>query len=100
MARVAVTGGRGKLGQAVVSELLAHAWDVYNFDQAPPAQRRSTSPTRRLHRLRADFSKHSQASIGTATSVSGTPRAKFVRRQTGSRWPAFDGHENAVSDDV
>src|SRR5579859_4778207 len=34
--RVAVTGGSGKLGRAVVAELLEHGWEVHNFDQAPP----------------------------------------------------------------
>ena len=34
--RVAVTGGSGKLGRAVVAELLAHGWEVHNLDQAPP----------------------------------------------------------------
>jgi nucleoside-diphosphate-sugar epimerase len=34
--RVAVTGGSGKLGRAVVAELLDHGWEVHNLDQAPP----------------------------------------------------------------
>jgi nucleoside-diphosphate-sugar epimerase len=36
--RVAVTGGSGKLGRAVIAELLAHGWDVVNLDLAVPAQ--------------------------------------------------------------
>ena len=36
MARVAVTGGSGKLGRAVVADLVAHGYDVLNLDQAPP----------------------------------------------------------------
>jgi nucleoside-diphosphate-sugar epimerase len=37
MPRVAVTGGSGKLGRAVVSDLLDHGWDVVNLDrQLPP----------------------------------------------------------------
>jgi nucleoside-diphosphate-sugar epimerase len=36
--RVAVTGGSGKLGRAVVAELLAHGWQVHNLDQAPPPE--------------------------------------------------------------
>ncbi|HJQ00419.1 MAG TPA: NAD(P)-dependent oxidoreductase [Jatrophihabitans sp.] len=36
--RVAVTGGSGKLGRAVVADLLAHGWDVVNLDRAAPAQ--------------------------------------------------------------
>jgi nucleoside-diphosphate-sugar epimerase len=37
--RVAVTGGSGKLGRAVVAELLEHGWEVHNLDQAPPPSR-------------------------------------------------------------
>jgi nucleoside-diphosphate-sugar epimerase len=34
--RVAVTGGSGKLGRAVVAELLEHGWDVVNLDRTDP----------------------------------------------------------------
>lgn len=34
--RVAVTGGSGKLGRAVVADLLEHGWEVHNLDQATP----------------------------------------------------------------
>jgi nucleoside-diphosphate-sugar epimerase len=34
--RVAVTGGSGKLGRAVVSRLLEHDWDVVNLDRTAP----------------------------------------------------------------
>lgn len=37
MARVAVTGGSGKLGRAVVADLLADGWEVHNLDLVPPA---------------------------------------------------------------
>jgi nucleoside-diphosphate-sugar epimerase len=37
MARIAVTGGSGKLGRAVVRDLAGHGYDVVNLDLAPPA---------------------------------------------------------------
>lgn len=36
MTRIAVTGGSGKLGRAVVADLLAHKYDVVNLDSAGP----------------------------------------------------------------
>ena len=38
MGRVAVTGGSGKLGRAVVAELVAHSYDVVNLDIAAPPE--------------------------------------------------------------
>jgi nucleoside-diphosphate-sugar epimerase len=38
MARVVVTGGSGKLGRAVVADLVEHGWEVHNLDLAPPAE--------------------------------------------------------------
>ena len=38
MTRVAVTGGSGKLGRAVVAELIAHGYEVTNLDAAPPRE--------------------------------------------------------------
>ncbi|GAA1686806.1 NAD(P)-dependent oxidoreductase [Glycomyces endophyticus] len=35
MARVAVTGGSGKLGRACVRDLVEHGWDVVNLDRRP-----------------------------------------------------------------
>ncbi|MEU6246206.1 NAD(P)-dependent oxidoreductase [Glycomyces sp. NPDC047010] len=35
MARAAVTGGSGKLGRAVVRDLVEHGWDVVNLDRRP-----------------------------------------------------------------
>jgi nucleoside-diphosphate-sugar epimerase len=35
--RVVVTGGSGKLGRAVVAELVEHGYDVVNLDLVPPA---------------------------------------------------------------
>ena len=39
--RVVVTGGSGKLGRAVVDDLLANGYDVANVDAAPPREARS-----------------------------------------------------------
>ncbi|MDM7854946.1 NAD-dependent epimerase/dehydratase family protein [Cellulomonas alba] len=36
MTRVVVTGGSGKLGRAVVTDLAEHGYEVVNVDQAPP----------------------------------------------------------------
>jgi nucleoside-diphosphate-sugar epimerase len=37
MTRIAVTGGSGKLGRAVVRDLAEHGYDVVNLDRVPPA---------------------------------------------------------------
>jgi nucleoside-diphosphate-sugar epimerase len=36
MSRIAVTGGSGKLGRAVVADLQTHGHEVVNLDVAPP----------------------------------------------------------------
>lgn len=41
MARVVVTGGSGKLGDAVVADLVEHGYDVVSVDLAPPAVERT-----------------------------------------------------------
>lgn len=38
MSRVVVTGGSGKLGRAVVDDLLEHRYEVINIDVAPPRE--------------------------------------------------------------
>jgi nucleoside-diphosphate-sugar epimerase len=40
MSRIAVTGGSGKLGRAVVEELLEHGYEVTNLDLVPPREPR------------------------------------------------------------
>lgn len=52
--RIAVTGGSGKLGRAVVDDLLAHGYDVTIVDQAPPRERKCPS-------IVADLSDFGQA---------------------------------------
>ena len=39
--RIVVTGGSGKLGRAVVDDLVAHGYDVLNVDSQPPEPGRS-----------------------------------------------------------
>ena len=38
MARIAVTGGSGKAGRAVVRDLLEHGHQVLNVDRVPSAE--------------------------------------------------------------
>jgi len=40
--QVVVTGGSGKLGRAVIDELIAHGYEVANVDVAPPREQRSS----------------------------------------------------------
>jgi nucleoside-diphosphate-sugar epimerase len=39
MAKIAVTGGSGKLGRACVKDLLAHGYEVFNVDRVAPSER-------------------------------------------------------------
>lgn len=54
MTRVVVTGGSGKLGRAVVDELLEHGYDVVIIDAVPPRAPRCPF-------TRADLTDHGQA---------------------------------------
>ncbi|MGK5678101.1 NAD-dependent epimerase/dehydratase family protein [Actinoplanes sp. URMC 104] len=60
MARIAVTGGSGKLGRAVVQDLLDHGQQVVNLDQAP-----SSSPAPWLNVDLTDFGQV----VGALTTV-------------------------------
>lgn len=53
---VAVTGGSGKLGRAVVAALIEEGWTVVNFDRVP-------SPDSRARFIRTDLSRLSPASM-------------------------------------
>ncbi|MGI8416191.1 MAG: NAD-dependent epimerase/dehydratase family protein [Nakamurella sp.] len=50
---IAVTGGSGKLGRAVVTELLEHGYRVVNLDRAP-------SPEGRAVHVKVDFTDYGQ----------------------------------------
>jgi nucleoside-diphosphate-sugar epimerase len=54
MATVAVTGGSGKLGRAVVADLLDHGFDVVTLDRVPADQQRGTF-------VRVDLTSYGQA---------------------------------------
>ncbi len=66
MTRVAVTGGSGKLGRAVVADLLEHGYDVVNLDSAGP--REQPSPF-----IRVDLTDYGQVvdAITTNDGLSG-----------------------------
>ena len=50
---VAVTGGSGKLGRAVVAALIEEGWTVVNFDRVP-------SPDGRARFIRTDLTDYGQ----------------------------------------
>jgi nucleoside-diphosphate-sugar epimerase len=53
MTHIAVTGGSGKLGRAVVADLVEHGYQVTNLDRMPPRDERSTF-------VRVDFTDYGQ----------------------------------------
>ncbi len=61
--RVAVTGGSGKLGRAVVDELLAHEYEVVNLDRVPSADPRAAF-------TRVDFTDFGQT-LQALTAIDG-----------------------------
>jgi nucleoside-diphosphate-sugar epimerase len=67
MARVVVTGGSGKLGRAVIRELLAHGWTVVNLDRAPPPV---PMPEEACRFTRIDFTDYGQT-VEALTSIDG-----------------------------
>ncbi|HUJ34506.1 MAG TPA: NAD-dependent epimerase/dehydratase family protein [Solirubrobacteraceae bacterium] len=58
MTRIAVTGGSGKAGRAVVQDLVERGHEVLNIDQAPSPQ--SSSPESPIRFLRADVTDFGQ----------------------------------------
>lgn len=63
MTRIAVTGGSGKLGRAVVRDLLEHGYEVVNLDRTPPAAGGATAAFTRV-----DLADFGQA-VGVLTGV-------------------------------
>jgi nucleoside-diphosphate-sugar epimerase len=59
MTRIAVTGGSGKAGRAVVRDLLEHGHEVLNIDVVPSVE--SSSPDTPVPFLRADVTDFGQA---------------------------------------
>ncbi len=57
--KIAVTGGSGKAGRAVIRELLEHGHDVLNIDRVPSAE--SSSPDSPAPFLSADLTDFGQA---------------------------------------
>jgi nucleoside-diphosphate-sugar epimerase len=57
---VAVTGGSGKLGRAVVAALIEQGWQVVNFDRVPSPQ----SDVRFIHTDFTDFGQVVEAFSG------------------------------------
>jgi nucleoside-diphosphate-sugar epimerase len=67
MARVVVTGGSGKLGGAVLADLVEHGWDVHNVDLVP--QREPVCPYTRVDLT--DFGQTVQALTGIDARYAG-----------------------------
>jgi nucleoside-diphosphate-sugar epimerase len=68
MAKIAVTGGSGKAGRAVVADLLAHGHEVLNVDIAPSAD--SSAPDSAAPFMLADLTDYGQ----TLEAISGGER--------------------------
>jgi nucleoside-diphosphate-sugar epimerase len=68
MTKIAVTGGSGKAGRAVVRDLLEHGHEVLNVDRAPSAE--SSSPDSPAPFLYADLTDYGQ----TIEAISGGER--------------------------
>ncbi len=62
--RVVVTGGSGKVGRAVLRELLEHGHEVLNVDRVPPDQTRSPAPAPFLPADLTDYGETLEALSG------------------------------------
>ena len=64
MGRVVVTGGSGKLGRAVVDELVDHGWDVVVFDRARPLAEKANAAATYLPIDLTDYGQVLDAFLG------------------------------------
>jgi nucleoside-diphosphate-sugar epimerase len=101
---VAVTGGSGKLGRAVVASLIQEGWTVVNFDRVP-------SPDSRTHFIRTDLTDYGQVvealsgidevhrGVDAVVHLAAIPGATFapqrchLRQQPGLHLPRFPGRQ-------
>lgn len=67
MSVVAVTGGSGKLGRAVVRDLVSHGYQVVNLDVHPP-QLPEDDPGRAAHFVHVDIADYGQA-VGALSGI-------------------------------
>jgi hypothetical protein len=66
MTKIAVTGGSGKAGRAVVRDLLEHGHEVLNVDRAPSAE--SSTPDSPAPFLYADLTDYGQTLEASAAA--------------------------------
>ena len=72
MTKIAVTGGSGKAGRAVVRDLLEHGHEVLNVDRVPSAESSSPdSPAPFLHADLTDYGADASRRSATARSCPG-----------------------------
>ena len=76
MTKIAVTGGSGKAGRAVVRDLLEHGHDVLNIDRVPSAESFSPESPARVHLARA-LLKRAPIQAVSATAASGVTTRKL-----------------------
>ena len=71
MTKIAVTGGSGKAGRAVVRDLLEHGHQVLNIDRVPSAE--SSSPDSPAPFLAADLTDYGETveALGNAEKLPG-----------------------------
>jgi NAD(P)-dependent dehydrogenase (short-subunit alcohol dehydrogenase family) len=109
---VAVTGGSGKLGRAVVAALIEEGWTVVNFDRVP-------SPDSRARFIRTDLTDYGQVvealsgidevhtGVNAVVHLAAIPGATFApnvatfdnnwcRPSTSSRPPSYSRFHNLV----